>query len=228
MNTYKMNVYKSKETRRDQSINKLKELNIDYIDNLPCTYEVSEVTIKSIDDIAKRYIANIIAIQVAFDILNESDLNDSFSFFYDLLDKYGVRDCLNNFEKKVFDNKLKKEELINLTWQYEAINVLAWVLGLKSELEYPDDLCDVESLMRYIAGCNNYEEFINKCKIIDIEKILDELDLEYRYHWATVEKRVNESTNTNGLDEEIVIERRRALEWLFIEEKDWNNVSLDT
>ena len=195
---------------------------------MPTTYDASEVTIKDINEIAKRYIANIITIQVAFDILNESDLNDSFNFFNDLLVKYGVKEYLNDFEKAVFNNSLEKEDLVNLTWQYEAINVLAWVLGLKEDLEFPNDLCDVESLMRYIAGCDTYEQFINKCKIIDIEKILDELDLEYRYHWATVEKRINESTNANELDEEVVYERRRALEWLFVEEKDWNNISLDT
>ena len=228
MATYKMNVYKSKEKRKEQSINKLKELNIDYLESLPTTYDASEVTIKDINEIAKRYIANIITIQVAFDILNESDLNDSFNFFNDLLGKYDVRESLNDFEKAVFNNSLEKEDLVNLTWQYEAINVLAWVLGLKEDLEFPNDLCDVEFLMRYIAGCDNYDQFINKCKIIDIEKILDELDLEYRYHWATVEKRINESTNTNELDEEVVMERRRALEWLFVEEKDWNNISLDT
>ena len=168
MTTYKMNVYKSKENRKEQSINKLKELNIDYIEELPCTYEAGEVKMKSIDEIAKRYISNIITIQVAFDILNETDLETSFGFFNNLIEKYGVRDSLNDFEKKALNNELKKEELINLTWQYEAINVLAWVLGIKEELEFPDDLCDVELLLRCIAGCDSYDQFLNKCKIIFI------------------------------------------------------------
>lgn len=228
MNDYKMNIYKDKELRRNNSINKLKELSIDYIYALPFTYEASEVKMKSLNEIIGRYIANIIAIQIAFDRLNGCDMEDSLAFFNNLIDNYGVRYYLNDIEKKNFNNELTEQELINLTWQYESLNVLAWVLGFKEVLEYPSSVCDSQYLMNIIACCTCYDEFKDKCNLINIEDILDELYLEYIYHWAARNKKIDPSTKTNCLNLEVVVERRRALEWLFSNEKDWNEILLST
>lgn len=35
-------------------------------------------------------------------------------------------------------------------------------------------------------------------------------------------------TSIGALNPEVVVERRRGLEWLFSEEEDWNDISLDT
>ncbi|MCI8654866.1 MAG: DUF4272 domain-containing protein [Clostridia bacterium] len=35
-------------------------------------------------------------------------------------------------------------------------------------------------------------------------------------------------TNIGNLNPEVVLERRRGLEWLISKEYDWNNISLDT
>ena len=223
-----MNTYKSALIRKEQSIEKLKLYGVDYIEDLPVTYTVSEVKMKGLEKIARRYIANIIAIQVAFDILEENDFEESVSFFSDLLDKYGVKEDLFSNEIAIFEGAATKEECVNLTWQYESINVLSWILGLNDKLEYPNNMCNTEKLISFVVRCENLESFIKKCKLIDIENILDELDLEYRYHWALVDNRINPTTNCGGLDEEIVVERRRALEWVFSDENDWNYFSLDT
>ena len=225
---YNVNVFKTKEVRKEESIKKLKINGIDYLESLPMTYDKNDVQIKSIEQIAKRYVSNIISIQVAFDIINNHDMEYSTSFFAKLLVKYDVKDSLNDLEKRTFIRQAEENELINLTWQYECLNVLAWVLGLSDDLVFPGQTCDTESLMKYIAPCENLSEFINKCSLRNIEEILDELDLEYRYHWAIVNKRIEPSTNVGNLDGEVVIERRRALEWLFDEENDWNLISLDT
>lgn len=228
MKNYKLSLYKTREERKSHSIEILKKANVNYIENLPSTFEAKDVIIKSIEEIAKRYIACIISIQVAFDIIEESNLEDSFAFFSSLIKKYEVEKFLNKTEKLVFQNKLDKQELINLTWKYESINVLGWVLGLNKELSFPNILCDSEFLLKEIAVCDNFNDFLNKCKLINIEDILDELDLEYRYHWAAVENRINKERNNFIINEEIVMERRRALEWLFEEIEDWNDISLDT
>ena len=67
-------MYKNKKQRKDESIVKLKSYGIDYIENLPSIYDSNDVEIKSVEEIAKRYIANIISIQFAYDILNENDI----------------------------------------------------------------------------------------------------------------------------------------------------------
>ena len=53
-------------------------------------------------------------------------------------------------------------------------------------------------------------------------------DLYYRYHWACVEKSINPQTNIGDLNPEVVLERRKGLEWLISTKDDWNEISLDT
>jgi len=220
-------MYKSKEIRKEQSIEKLKLFGIDYIENLPCTYQINEVKMKSLEQVARRYIANIISIHVACDLNSKADNEYTMSFFYDLLDKYGVRDELNELEKKVLDKSANESELNNVIWQYETLNVLAWILGLIKDLNFPNSSCDEIPLLEPIATCKDLTDFLDKCNFIDIESILDELDLEYRYHWALLDKRIDPSVNTGELNMDIVVERRRALEWLFSDEFDWNKLTLN-
>lgn len=40
--------------------------------------------------------------------------------------------------------------------------------------------------------------------------------------------RLNPDTNCGELNEEVVMERRKALEWLICKDKNWDSISLDT
>lgn len=72
------------------------------------------------------------------------------------------------------------------------------------------------------------KKFRAKCRLRDLDEILDMLDLHYRYHWACVEQQLHPDTNIGNLNPEVVAERRRGLEWLISEETDWDEISLDT
>ena len=54
------------------------------------------------------------------------------------------------------------------------------------------------------------------------------LDLYYRYSWACRENKIDSITRIGKLNPDVVIERRRGLEWLISKETDWFNISLDT
>ena len=79
-----------------------------------------------------------------------------------------------------------------------------------------------------MGDCEDMEQFKANCKLRDTDELLDMLDLYYRYHWATTEKRIKPETEVGGLDDEIVMERRRGLEWLFSEENNWFDIALNT
>lgn len=221
--------YKTELERKEYSISRLKQMDIDYLDSLPCTYEAKMVQMKDNKTILKRVIANILTIQIAFQRMDESeDISDVVDYFVRVMDQYGVKNYLTELEESVVKGNVSKQELINLTWQYESCYVLMWVLGIIDNLPFPSEACDVEQIIKPIAESNTFEEVLSKCKVRDIEEILDELDIEYRYHWACVDKRAcNPDTEIGNLNSEIVYERRRALEWLFVNE-DWNDISLDT
>lgn len=219
----------SAEKRRKISNKKIKKLGIACLETLPVIEDSSQVKLKSLDVICKRAIASLISIQVAFTIANGEDFNEAKPFFENLLERYSVQDALLENEKKVLNNEASEKEILNITWNYEAYWSLVWALGLVDDIEYPYSICDCDLAINLVVGCKNLEEFKIKCKIRDIEKILDMVDLYYRYHWAVVEKQwANPDTNIGDLNSEVVFERRKGLEWLISSEDDWDEISLDT
>jgi len=97
-----------------------------------------------------------------------------------------------------------------------------------NDIKIPSDVCDCNKAIDTVANCKDYDEFKANVKIRNIENILDMLDLYYRYHWACVDKSVNPKSNIGSLNPDVVMERRKGLEWLVSKADDWNDISLDT
>lgn len=220
--------YVSSEERRRKSNTFIKDKGIACLETLPLLEDSTQVKLKSLDDICKRAVATLLAIQLACDIGENNDYEESKQLFTKLLDKYGVKGELLDKEKRLFDRTYTMQDAIDVAWSYEAYWSLLWALGMVDDISYPSDICDCEKVIKAVGDSKDYEEFVNKCQLRDIEEILDMLDLYYRYHWACVEKQVNPDTPIGKLNDEVVMERRRGLEWLVSKEKDWNNISLDT
>lgn len=227
-----LDVFKGKpitpEERKKKSINKIRTLGIVYNPNLPMVESSADVKLKSLDEICQRAIANILAIQLACDIAQGGDYEKSKAFFWNLIERYGVQDKLLKKERKLFEGGYTQQDAIDVSWTYECYWSLVWALGLIGDIEQANQICDCEKAVKLVSSCQTYDEFKDKCKLRDIEKILDMLDLYYRYHWACVEKRIRPEVPIGNLDSGVVMERRRGLEWLISEETDWNDISLDT
>ena len=120
-------------------------------------------------------------------------------FFMQMLGTYGVRDVLNKTEQKLASGMFEQQDVVNVVWEYECCWALFWALGLVDDIRDASAIC------------------------------LDMLDLYYRCHWACVQhKHIDPSCPVGSLNEEVVYERRRGLEWLISEEDDWHDISLDT
>lgn len=91
-----------------------------------------------------------------------------------------------------------------------------------------DDICDCEKVTALLSERADYNEFKKSCRLRSIDEILDMTDLYFRYHWACVEKRLKPETQTGNLNPDVVIERRKALEWVISDEYDWNDIALNT
>lgn len=218
----------SAEERRAKSNAKIKEMGMACFEELPMREDSSQVKLKDLDSICKRAIACLLSTQLACDIVEGNDYEESRKMFLGLMDEYGVEEYLLSKEQRLFSGDYSKQEVIDVVWTYEAYWSLVWALGLIDDIEVPDSVCDCMTAIKLVGDCQNYEEFRSKVKLRDIEEVLDMLDLHYRYHWACVEKRINPETVIGLLNPEVVIERRRGLEWLISEEKDWYDISLDT
>ena len=214
--------------RKNKSNEKIRKMGIPTCKSLPILEDSMTNDFKSIDEIARRAIAALLTIQLACDINEGYDFNESKDMFYNLLKEFGVEDCLNNKEKKIFDKNYTDQDLLDITWTYECYWSLVWALGLVDDISIPNSLCDCDKAVTLVSNSKDYEDFKLKCKLRNVYEILDMLDLYYRYHWACVEKRINPNTNIADLNPEVVYERRRGLEWLFSEEDNWFDISLDT
>ena len=214
--------------RREKSNKIIESLGITCFRDLPLIEGSDEVKLKNVDQICKRAIASLLSIQLACDIIEGNDYQESKEYFLDLLDKFDVRDNLLYKERKLFDGDYTMQEAVDVSWTYECYWALCWALGLINKMGFPSDVCNTKIAISFVSICKDYNDFKRKVKLRDVEEILDMLDLYFRYHWACVEHEINGDAEIKDLNGEVVAERRRGLEWLIQDEKDWNDITLNT
>ena len=222
------NKNKLPEKRREKNNKYIKKMGIVCCENLPEIQSSDDVKLKDIDTICKRAIACLLSIQFVFEIESENNYDEAKKHFSELLKKYDVENKLLRKEQRLFNNQYNKQDIADIVWNYEAYWSLVWVLGLINDIKVANNICDCKKAIALVEDCSSFEDFKGKCKIRNIEDILDMLDLYYRYHWACVEKRINPNTNIGNLNGEVVWERRKGLEWVISKEHDWDDISLDT
>jgi len=232
---FKGNKFITPQERRDNTIEYLKKLGIAYNTNLPLLESSENVKFKNPEEIKKRALGCMLCIQLACSIRNGENYGQSLAFIMNQLQQWDIstEDLLPN-ERRLIYNKntvkecteeIKKQDVIDVAWSYEVYWSIIWALDLITDKELKDasKLCNTERAVA-IAGVMATMDV----NLRNSEKILDMLDLFYCYHWACVEKRVNPDSSIGNLNPEVVMERRKGLEWLISDEKDWNNISLNT
>lgn len=219
--------YAERIIRRAISNAQIKRQKIACNDSLPCIESSNQVKLKSIDEICKRAIASFFVIQIACDI-NNGRYKESLESFSKVLEKFNVLNCLNEKEKKILNGTYERQDVIDIDWEYEDCWTLLWTLGLIDDISDATNICDCNYTINLFMQISSYEDFKSRCNLRDINEILDMLDLYFRYHWACVEKRIKPDTSIGNLNSSVVIERRRALEWVISEKDSWYDISLDT
>ncbi len=217
--------------RKERSMEILKAHNVPYIEHLPVIETSDCIRVRTADEIARRAVACLFAIQVACDASGgHASLKKSRKFFGEKLAEFGVEESLTRKERKVLRDKCSNQEFCSMTWKYEAYWVLLWALGIVDRLDYPADACDCDFAINAVADCNGMDEFLAKVQLRDISEILDEADLIYRYDWACVDARIHEEEAPAGLNPDVVFERHCGLNWLIDADgaDDWDNVSTNT
>lgn len=215
--------------RREATLKKLGFWNIDHCKGLPLIEDYK--LCKSEDQICKRFIASIFSSMLACDYLQDRDFykTDGKKITEQAIVEFGLKNYLFPDEKKVLV-ECDEHVAVNVSWTVECSYSLAWVLGLVTteEMETPGEPEGAHGLFQFIQPFHNFEVFKASCNLRQPSEIMDMLDLYYNYHWACVDNRLNPDTNCGELNEEVVMERRKALEWLICKDKNWDSISLDT
>lgn len=218
------------EQRKQKSLSYLKDRNIPFVEHLPQLPPIVNVRIKSQEEIARRAIALLIVIQYACDVAQNGDLEEAKQFVFDMLSKYGVEAELTENERQLLQDVVPDQQAaVNIAWQYEAYWVLIWALGLVDTLAFPDQICDCDYAINVVASTESFAAFMDRTALRSGEEILDEADKIYRLHWACVNSRIQSQEAPAGMNESIVVERRRGLFWLIGDQNEaWDHIRMDT
>lgn len=216
--------------RKQASISYIQDRGIPYLESMPELPPAAECKWKTPEEIASRAVALLIVIQYACDVAQGEDLGESRDFIINLLQKFGVEEQLTNKERELLqDENPTNQAAINITWQYEAYWALIWALGLVEKLDFPDQVCDCDYAIKVVSECDSFDDFYRKTSIHSQEEILDEADRIYRLHWACVDSRIHGQELPAGMNESIVMERRRGLFWMIGRfDEGWDDISMDT
>lgn len=211
--------------RREKNNDFIRNNEITVSESLVSHKDDSEVVLKDKAAVCKRAMTCLLVIQIACDIGNDN-YEEGLAYFKPMLEKFGLMDELNGKEKRILDGTYSMQDAIDMDWAYETYWSLCWCLGLVDDIKDAGDVCDCQAAIDFIRSCDTTDDFINKCELRSKEEILDMLDLYFRYQWAINDAKVKPTSETGDLDESIVIERRRGLEWIVSEEEDWYDLEL--
>jgi hypothetical protein len=140
------------------------------------------------------------------------------------LDEWALYDSTSADEKDLLAKPdLAPQEKINATWLPEAIQSLAWGLRL-AEINHLSH-CDDDLVTKFPLFANP-AAFIDRATLRPFAEIYYQCDLLYRLHWAARNARVR--GKKTDLNEGLIRERRKAMDWMVGVDPDWDNIPSDT
>jgi hypothetical protein len=194
----------------------LSSIGIEVPEHLPQIEGLDEVKPRTAQDIAGRLSALSYVIGLGFDAKGQDLLEQ--------LNKYNLMTYVSEYEKGLLSQgAIGKQDKINITWLTECAQALAWCIGLV-KLDHSKQ-CD-DDLAQKIPFKAEPNEFIQKAQLRPIAEIQEQSDLLYRMHWYT--RNCGLTGQKCKLSGGIVSERRKAIDWAYGVEEDWDEVPMDT
>lgn len=149
----------------------------------------------------------------------------------DWIVRNGLADDLSESEREILDKEdgdLTEQERKNLYWYVEALWTLVWVGQLVDELPFDEGVGEVPaSLCPALQRNEDGSKLSKKMRLRSREELFRMLDLYYRLHWWTRNSQLT-GKDTGVVRLDIIMERRKALEWVMDPGSDWDNVEMGT
>ncbi|MFG0265226.1 MAG: DUF4272 domain-containing protein [Rhodopirellula sp. JB055] len=123
-------------------------------------------------------------------------------------------DALTPAEKDFFDFVSPPAEMVDTAaWRYESLHTLQWALQMQPDLDWPDERCDLASVLRLILSLP-HEDLIGHAILRPVEELLRAADLHVCLWWKLAIEGASGHDAPAGLDPGVVAERVHALTWL--------------
>jgi hypothetical protein len=146
------------------------------------------------------------------------------------LQMHGLSKHLSADETQVLNTdvgKLTEIELNGLRWYLEGLWALMWATKMIEPLEAEQFVGDNQASMMPDLENGEDNQKIDVLNNLRPEiEIYTMLDYYYRLHWYCVDERMN--GREAKLNEGVVFERRRALEWVYQRSANWDDVEMST
>ncbi len=205
---------------KKQSEQELTELGAKTLDWLPY---IEKTNVRKSNEIASRALIVNALIQIYFKAPVE--------YINEWITKNNLKSYLTPNEHNLLQRKnedLTEQEMANLYWLIEALWAFMWI---GKQL---DDLSPVEPVGNSLAGMfPNLEKnepasaFYDKFSCQSYKALYKMRDIYYRSHWYARDGDLN-GYDTGNFSLDIIMARRRALEWAMNIEEDWDNVNMGT
>lgn len=205
---------------KNRNTKELRILGIEVIDHLPC---LDYPEFREPKEIAQR--------TMILTALFQLHLEAPRDIIKKWLEENGLMNYLTQEELGYLEaeySELSKQTQIDIYWFVEAIWTFAWIGGFHNSLTLNTSVEDsLVSLIPNIAKNEPAEKFISEFKLRNKTEIFQHLDKFYRAHWFARNKDLK-GKESEKMDIDIIIERRKALEYTVYNEFDWDEISLDT
>jgi hypothetical protein len=149
----------------------------------------------------------------------------------DWIDRESLRGALSAKEDALLRKptaSLTEQERTDLYWYIEALWATLWATRMVEEMPFDRGVEDfMASLCPNLQLNEDGTKFRREMKLRSYPELYAMRDLSYRFHWWTRNAQlIGEDTGDVRLD--IVMERRKALEWILDREADWDDMALCT
>jgi len=191
---------------------------LDYsVDVALALLDESSIT-RSDDEIVDRLLAMLCVAACAYGFDNRKAAN--------WLDREAKVDLLTEAERQFLQTKIGNRQAF--MFQIEGIWALAWSIRAVPTLDFGTP-CPQDFVTRLpdLKGNGRSAAFREAARVRPLSDIASACDLAYCLHWAIRDAQVRRAQRPGKVDEYVVLERRRALEWLLTEDP-WEEISLDT
>ena len=120
----------------------------------------------------------------------------------------------------------RRQIAVDISWREEALWALLWALKLVDDLP-PDELCGRDPFYERLAPGMDPSRGRTDVTLRPLPEIATMLDFYYCLHWHARNAQYHGRLWNPKIAPGAVLERRRALEWLF-QDVRWNDVDLGT
>lgn len=201
------------------NIQKIADKNYRFIEWLPILESPQQRTLKEV--IGRMSVMNAL-INISFGAPTD--------YIQNWIDEQALSTYLSEWEKEILAKEtedLTEYETNSLRWYLEGLWALMWATKKTNDLDETQWVPEhMASLLPNLQEEEDNTKLNQLTEIREVTEVYTLLDYYYRLHWYCVDERIK--GEEAEINEGIVYERRRALEWLLDNTSDWDTIEMGT